>query len=83
MFLGIPPVIYLTLNSTIRNETRKVLLKLLCVNLENLSHQTLIELNVTPIQNYNSEEGRIEQDAILNQQRIQVASNQIVPAQSI
>ena len=62
MFLGIPSVIYLTLNSTIRNETRKFLLKLLCVNVENLRHQTLIELNVTPIQNYNSEEGRIEQD---------------------
>ena len=84
LFLGIPPVIYLTLNKTFRSETRKLFLKLLCVNVENLSRQTLIELNFTPIQNNNCEKKEIiAQDGILSQQNIHVASKQIVPTQTI
>ena len=75
LFLGIPPIIYLTLNKTFRSETRKLFLKLLCVNVENLSHQTLIELNVDPIQNNNCEKKEIiAQDGILSQQNIHAAS---------
>lgn len=82
LFLGIPPVIYLTLNKTFRSETRKLFLKLLCVNVENLSHQMLIELNVDPIQN-NCEKEMIMQDGIPSQQNIHVASKRIAPTQTI
>ena len=38
-------MLYLILNKTIRGETRKLLLKLLCVNVENLSQQNRTEFN--------------------------------------
>ena len=38
--LGLPPILYLTLNATIRKECRELLLKLAGVNLNTLSEQT-------------------------------------------
>ena len=42
--IGIPPVLYLTLNRTIRNEIRELILKLVCIDIARLSHQTQAEV---------------------------------------
>ena len=56
------------------------------MNLDTLSHQTRMELNVPRIQNQTAaaEDEMIERaPAIQNQQIIQVAMNQIAPTQTI
>ena len=56
------------------------------MNLEALSHQTRMELNVPRIQNQTAaaEDEMIERaPPIQNQQHIQVATNRIVPTQAI
>ena len=65
LFLGIPPVLYLILNKTIRNETHKQLsLKLFGVNMERLSQQTRDDLTrVARMQTYYGEDEMIEQAA--------------------
>lgn len=64
LFLGIPPVLYLILNKTIRNETHKQFLKLFGVNMERLSQQTRDDLTrVARMQIYYGEDEMIEQAA--------------------
>ena len=43
-YLGIPPVLYLTMNQTIQRDTKELILKLLRVNLNRLSHETQAEV---------------------------------------
>ena len=80
LFSGLPPVIYLTLNKTIRNETRKLLLKLLCLTTEQITRQTRQTrfYNAARIQNNNGDES-IEPSARRQQKNIHSNSNQIVP----
>ena len=85
--IGIPPVLYLSMNKTIRNETRKMLLKFLCVDLDRLSQQTLAEFNrVSRIQNNNGDEEMIERprqaQQSVKQTQQNVTQRQIVPVRS-
>ena len=43
-YLGIPPVLYLTMNQTIQQDTKMLILQLLRVNLSRLSHETRAEV---------------------------------------
>ena len=78
------------MNRTIQNECRKILLKLLCVNLNRLSEQTRAEVcRVARIEENNNidenDEEMIEQPTNRTQVQINNSSNQnqICPLQTI
>ena len=63
--LGLPPVLYLTLNATIRNECRMLLLKFAGVDLNTLSEQTRVELRrAARIEELNDADGDPEMPAV-------------------
>ena len=49
-YLGIPPVLYLTMNQTIQQDTKELILQLLRVNLNRLSHETRAECRVAGLE---------------------------------
>ena len=63
---GIPPVLYLTLNRTIRNEVRELILKIVCIDITRLSHQTQVEVrNIAGMErNENNDEEMLELQVI-------------------
>ena len=67
--LGIPPILYLTMNQTLSNEVRGMLLNLLGVNLNHLSEQTRAEVRrvARMAENGNNAEEMIEQNGVANQ----------------
>ena len=82
--LGIPPILYLALNRTIRNETRELILNLLGINLNRLSEQSRAEVRRVAgmDRNGNNDEELVE--ATVNatgQQNVAFSHNQIVPAE--
>ena len=80
-------MLYLILNKTIRGETRKLLLKLLCVNVENLSQQNRTEFNRAHIQNDYGDDEMIERapgNNLTHQDtRVHVTRNRIAPIRNI
>ena len=59
-YLGIPPVLYLTMNQTIQRDTKQLILKLLRVNLNRLSNETRAE--VCRVAGLEKCEGNIEEN---------------------
>lgn len=77
------------MNRTIRNECRKLLLTLLCVNLNRLSEQTRAEMcHVAGIESNNTAENgeeMMEQPNNMSQAQVNISSNhnRIIPLQTI
>ena len=67
--LGIPPILYLTMNQTLSNEVRGMLLNLLGVDLNQLSEQTRAEVRrvARMAENGNNAEEMIERNGVANQ----------------